>query len=339
MRKKAFNGKAISKNEAAEIIHLTDKQQISDLIKITKAASDKQNGKRINFYYTGNYFPALSVTGSSCALKCKHCETQLLQQLPAAPTPQKLVEICEKISQAGAKGVLITGGCQLNGKVPIGRFLDAISEVKKKTNLVVIGHTGFLETEEAQELVDAGLDGAAVDVVGLSETTKSVYGVEFNPEDYGKTLIALEKAKMPLISPHVCVGLNFGSLKHELESLNIITRIKPTTVVITALMPLRGTPMEKIRVAPLNVAKIMIVTKLMFPNIPITLGCARSKGPDREQIEKLAIRIGITNIAVPSESTIKEAESLGLAIAGYGACCAVPPSASLKLENWRNNNT
>ncbi len=124
----------------------------------------------------------------------------------------------------------------------------------------------------------------------------------------------LETAKMPIISPHVCVGLNFGSLKHELDSLSIIAKIKPTTVVITAILPLRGTPMEKVRVAAFDVAKVVIAAKLMFPNIPITLGCARSKGPDREHIEKLAIHAGVTNVAVPSESAIKEAESIGLKI-------------------------
>lgn len=339
LREKAFNAKAISKVEAAEILNLTNKRQITDLFKVTRALSHRQNGKIVNFYFTGSFFPALSVTGSECALRCKHCQTQLLQKLPAAKTPQKLVEICEKLSQRGAKGVLITGGCQLNGAVPISRFLGAVSEVKKKTGLMVIAHTGILDTKEARELVNAGLDGAAVDVVSSPQTTKSVYGTEFNAEDYGKTLRALETAKMHIVSPHVCVGLNFGKLTHESDSLHLITKIKPTTVVITALMPLKGTPMERVRVAPIDVAKVIIAAILMFPNIPITLGCARSKGPDREQIEKFAIQAGVTNIAIPSESAIQEAESFGLTIAGYGACCAVPPTASFKLKNWRHANT
>ena len=333
LKDKAFSGIAISIGEAAELLDLRDERQIMDLMAITRAVSDLQMGRKINFYYTSHYFPAISVTGSECALRCKHCETKLLQNLTAASSPQKLVEICEKLANKGAKGVLVTGGCLSNGKVPVSRFLDSIALVKKKTNLIVIAHTGILDFEEAKNLVSAGLDGAAVDVVGLPETTKAVYGIEIKPEDYVGTLEALEKAEMPIISPHVCVGLNFGNLKHELASLKIISGVKPTTVVITALMPLRGTPMEKVHVNAFDVVKIVSVARLMFPNVPITLGCARSKGADRALIEKLAIQAGITNIATPSNFALKHAESLGLTTECYAACCAVPPASSLKLTS------
>jgi len=333
LKDKASNDIAISIGEAAELLELRDEQQIIDLMAITRAVSDLQMGRKINFYYTSHYFPAISVTGSECALRCKHCETKLLQNLTAASSSQKLVEICEKLANKGAKGVLVTGGCLSNGKVPVSRFLDSIALVKKKTNLIVIAHTGILNFEEAKKLVAAGLDGAAVDVVGLPQTTKAVYGIEIKPEDYAGTLRALEKAQMPIISPHVCVGLNFGNMEHELESLKIISGIKPTTVVITALMPLRGTPMEKAQVKPFDVVKVVAVARLMFPNVPITLGCARSKGAGRSLIEKLAIQAGITNVATPSDFAIKQAKSIGLTTACYAACCAVPPTPSLKLAS------
>lgn len=332
---KADTQQSISLTEATEILKLIDEKQILSLMGITRAAAENQKGKKINFYYTSRFFPAISVTGSECALRCKHCETKLLQNLPSATTKQRLVEKCIRMAEQGARGVLLTGGCSRYGKVPIVRFLDAISEIKKKTSLVVIAHTGILNLEEAKKLVAAKLDGAAVDVVGMVETAKNVYGVEIAPQDYLATLKALENAKMPIISPHVCVGLNFGSLKHELVSLRLIQQIKPATVVITALMPLRGTPMEKVKVAVFDVIKVIVVAKLMFPHTTVTLGCARAKGSDRLLIEKLAIQAGIDSMAVPSEATVRVAESLGLEPQGYAACCGVPPLESLKLPSWR----
>ncbi|MGA2682506.1 MAG: radical SAM protein [Candidatus Bathyarchaeia archaeon] len=333
LREKGFENKAISIHEAKELLELKDATQILSLSATTRALSDKQMGRKINFYYTSRYFPALSVTGSECALRCKHCQTKLLQNLTAAPSPTKLVEICEKLAKKGAKGVLITGGCLPSGKVPLGNFLDAISSVKKKTNLIVIAHTGIVDFQEAEKLASTGLDGAAVDVVGSPETTKAVYGIEIKPKTYTRTLKALEKAKIPIISPHVCVGLNFGNLKHELTSLEIISGIKPTTVVITALMPLRGTPLEKVTVNPYDVAKVVSVSRLMFPNVPITLGCARSKGADRALIEKLAIQAGVTSIATPSDFALKQSESIGLTTESYAVCCAVPPASYLRLTS------
>ena len=331
LRDKACSGIPISLKQAADLFRLEGEQQIRVLLSIAREASYLQMGPKINFYYSSHYFPALSLTGSECALRCKHCETRLLQNLNAALSPEKLVSICGKIASKGAKGVLITGGCTCNGKVALSQFLDAIASVKKNTNLIVITHTGILDFEEAEKLVAAKIDGAAVDVVGSPEITKAVYGIAITPEDYAGTLAALEKAGMPIISPHVCVGLNFGNLSHELASLNLISGIKPTAVVITALMPLRGTPMERIHVKAFDVVKVVAVARLMFPNIPITLGCARSKGDDRTLIERLAIQAGVTNIAIPSDLTLDYAKTLGLKAESYAACCAVPPSPSLRL--------
>jgi lipoyl synthase len=337
LKDKADKGIAISIGEAQKILELDEEKHIIDLMALTRTVSDLQMGRKINFYYTSRYFPAISITGSECALRCKHCETKLLQNLASAKSSQRLLEICQQLAKKGAKGVLITGGCSSNGKIPVNRFLDAISLVKKRTNLIVVAHTGILDFEEAKNLVAAGLDGAAVDIVGLPQTTKAVYGIEIKPTDYEGTLKALEKAKMPIISPHVCVGLNFGKMEHELASLKIISTIKPTTVVITALMPLRGTPMEKAKVTPFDVVKVVAVARLIFPNVPITLGCARSKGADRALIEKLAIQTGVTNIATPSDLAVKYAEAIGLSTASYAACCAVPPASSLKLTSKEEN--
>lgn len=335
LQEKTLKGMAISMDEAAEIFQLNDERQISKLLTIARTVSDRRMGKRINFYYTSHYFPAVSVTGTECALNCKHCRKKLLEGLLPATTPKRFVETCEKLANLGAKGVLITGGCLVNGKVPVSKFLDAITEVNRKTSLILIAHTGLINFDEAKKLVGAGLDGAAVDVVGSTGTTKAVYGIEIEPKDYTYTLKGLENANIRIISPHVCVGLHFGELKHELESLRIISEVKPTTIVITALMPLRGTPMENVRTSPIDVAKVIATAKLMFPDVPITLGCARSKGVDRELIDKLAIHAGVTNIAIPTETAIKEAQSLGMKIEWYSACCAVPPLSSLKMHLCR----
>ena len=331
LERKAFIGEPISFDEAKRFFRLNDEQALESLFNVARNVANKHHGKHINFYYTSKYFPSVSITGIYCALNCKHCQRKLLKGLIPATTPKRFVKICEMLASLGAKGVLISGGYLMNGKLPIDKFSDAIAEVKKKTSLILIAHTGLLDFNEAKKLVDAGLDGAAVDIVGSSQTTKAIYGIEIKPKKYAYTLKALERAKAPIISPHVCVGLHFGELKSELESLRIISRVKPTTIVIIALMPLRGTPMENVKPSPTDVAKVIAIAKLMFPDVPITLGCARSKGTDRELIDELAIRAGITNIAIPTKRAIEAALSLKMEIQCYSACCAVPPLPSLRI--------
>jgi len=324
-------GEPISFDEAKRLFQLNDEQTLESLFNVTRNVADKHHGKRINFYYTSKYFPSVSITGTRCALNCKHCQKKLLKGLIPAVTPKRFVKICERLASLGAKGALISGGYSMNGKLPIDKFLDAIAEVKEKTSLILIAHTGLLDFDEAKKLVDAGLDGAAVDIVGSSRTTKAIYGIEINPENYAYTLENLEKAKTPIISPHVCVGLHFGELRSELESLRIISRVKPTTIVIIALMPLRGTPLENVKPSATDVAKVIAIAKLMFPDVPVSLGCARSKGTDRELIDELAIQAGVTNIAIPTKRAIETALSLKMEIQCYSACCAVPPLSTLRI--------
>lgn len=86
--------------------------------------------------------------------------------------------------------------------------------------------------------------------------------------------------------------------------------IKPTTLVFIVLTPLLDTPMENVRVSLMDVAKVITIAKLMFPNVPLTLGCIRAKGTERGLIEKMAIQAGITNVAVPSGTQLKKQNHL-----------------------------
>jgi uncharacterized radical SAM superfamily protein len=280
---------------------------------------------RINFYFTSNSFPAVSLTGASCALSCKHCMRKLIERLPAAEEPKKLVDLCMSFHETGARGVLFTGGCDVGGKVPLYSFLDAFREIKEKTGMLLIAHTGVLDYYEAKSLKEAGLDGVCVDVVGSAETTREIYGIELYPEDYRKTLKALERAKIDNISPHVCVGLHNGRMHHEMAALEIISAIKPTTIVIIGLTNLVGTPMADVRIRPEDFLHVLSAARERFPKTYLAVGCAHGKGVVRSEIDRLAVRAGVDAIALPTHAAYREAAALNLKVTEFGACCCLPP--------------
>jgi len=304
---------------------------LTDLIDMSRVLSHKNFGRGINFYYTSVYFPAVSITGSSCALNCKHCRGILIKRLIDTKTPKELIRACMEFHKEGSRGVLITGGCTNEGKVPLNNFLDAIREIKDKTDLILFAHTGIVNYEDAKGLKYSGIDGVCVDIVGSEDTTREIYGIELYPEDYIKTLRAFERAGMGNISPHICVGLHYGKPRHELNALDIISYIKPSNVVIIGLTNLDGTPMRDIRINPEDLIRILCLARFKFKDSYVSLGCARGKGYIREEIDKLAIRAGVNNIAIPTSSAYKEANKLNLKIREFGACCAVLPS-QLQLE-------
>ncbi len=300
---------------------------LEDLFDKARRIKENLTGKSVNFYFTGESFPAISVTGDACALDCKHCGRNMLKGVHHVRKGDDIVEMAKAFEKKGAIGCLLTGGCRPDGSVPIDEFLDAIETIKRETSLFLLAHTGIIDAHAARRLSNAGLDGVSLDIVGNAEVAKRVYGIGITPEKYRESLINLEK-RFDVVSPHVCVGLDFGKLSHELEALEIVSSIRPTTIEIIALMPLKETPMENSKPSPMDVAKIIAIAQLSFPETPIILGCAHSRGTDRATIEELALRAGVSGIALPTPKTEVLALKMGYGTRKIETCCAVPYSAS-----------
>ncbi len=290
---------------------------------------------KIKFYapsfahYKTNYFeskpiefPTISITGSSCALKCKHCGGRFLNTMISAPTPNELTAVCIDLKERGCQGILISGGCLPDGSIPLGKFAEAIARVKQNTKLTVIVHTGIIDYPTAEALSASGVDAALIDVIGSDETIREIYNLNVKADDYGHSLSALTNAGVPII-PHVLVGLHYGRIKGELQALRMISEHSPSAVIVIALMPTQGTAMEKVNPpTPDDIARVMVTARVMMPDTPVALGCMRPKGQHRIKTDMLAVESGVNAIAFPSEEAIRLAESLGLDISFSSMCCS-----------------
>jgi hypothetical protein len=280
------------------------------------------------YYKTSRYcssptnFPTISVTGKGCALKCKHCGGKVLETMYSATTPEKLFELCSRLKKEGAFGCLISGGCLPNGSVPLENFIDAIGKIKKDLGLTIFVHTGVINFSTAKRLKEAGVDAALIDIIGSDETINKIYNLKITTEDYENSLKALSEAGIAFV-PHVIVGLHYGMLKGELHALEVISKYKPSAVVIIAFMPIRGTEMEKIEPPkPIDIAKVIATARRIFTKKPIVLGCMRPKGKHRMETDILAIKAGVDAIAFPTEEAIKFAEKIGYEEVFSSFCCS-----------------
>jgi uncharacterized radical SAM superfamily protein len=295
----------------------------------------KNFGRQIRFYapsfmyYKTSYFcsspiefPTISVTGKGCSLNCRHCGGIVLNTMHPATTPEILFKVCNQLKREGASGCLISGGCLPDGFVPLARFIDVIGRIKRELGLTVFVHTGVIDFKTALSLKKAGVDAALIDIVGSDETIREIYNLNVNVEDYANSLKALTDAGIPFV-PHVIVGLHYGKLKGELHALEIISKTQPSALVIIAFMPIRGTEMEETEPPrPLDVAKVMMAARLMFPETPLVLGCMRPKNKSGATTEMLAIQAGVNGIAFPKEETVKFAQSEGYIATFSSFCCA-----------------
>ena len=278
-------------------------------------------------YYKNKYFssphatfPSISITGTSCSLKCKHCNGKVLDTMIPALTPDCLVDLCAELKDNGALGCLISGGCLTDGSVPLERFVDAITLIKKELGLTVVVHTGVIDFSIAKQLKVAGVDAALIDVIGSDETIRDVYCLDVTIADYEKSLKVFHDLRVPFV-PHVLVGLHYGKLKGELEALKMIAKYSPSAIIAIAFMPIRGTPMGDIN-PPEDIARVLASARLLMPNIPLALGCMRPKGDHRRRTDMLAVKAGIDAIAFPVEEAIQLADSMNIETFFSTLCCS-----------------
>ncbi|MHA1594491.1 MAG: hypothetical protein ACTSXJ_02870 [Candidatus Baldrarchaeia archaeon] len=311
----------ISIKDAKKILSAPD-QELKALMEHARKVAEDIHGPNITFYVPGNSFPAISITGTKCWLLCKHCVGHYLKGMIPATTPDEFRELCVRLWKRGAKGCLISGGYTRFGALPIESFFEAIKYVKKNTKLLLNVHPGFLSRNSIMRLVQCGIDAASIDVVGSEETTKQVYGISKDPQSYDKLLCEFKTAGVPILAPHVCIGLHFGKLLGELHALSIIRNHEPSVLVFIIFTPTRGTPMEAC--SPPNikdVIRLIVAARLMMPGVPISLGCMRPKGTYRRVLDEVCMRAGVNRIVIPSGVALDVARDLGYEVLSKDLCC------------------
>lgn len=266
-------------------------------------------GRNIHFF--NEPFTPISMTGTRCALKCKHCNSHYLRHMLDG-SDNKLFSHALDLANNGANGILLSGGSACDGSVPTYEKADNILKLKKETKLKISAHTGIVNRMQAQVL-SGYLDMALIDVLGDDETIHEILGINASVSDYEKSMIDLSLAGIPM-APHIIVGLHNGKLKGESKALEMVKKIKPTVVVIVVFIPTQDTAMENILPPEIeDVVKVITASREMF-DTPVSLSCVRPGGRYRSMLDEYAILSGIDRIAVPSRNAYYICRELGLNI-------------------------
>lgn len=313
-------------------------RDLEEKLKQARERSWVRFGRKITFYLPGMFayngmsgrYPAVSITGGDCALRCDHCQGKLLETMIPAPGPEQLLDVCHRLKRKGDVGVLLSGGCDEEGRLPWNAFIPVVSRIKKETGLFISIHCGLLNHKTAVQLKQAGVDQALLDVIGDDETYRDVYHVPFGVARIVSTMKILGRAGIPAV-PHVVCGLNYGEIKGEMRALEMIAPFAPGQVVLVSLMGIPGAKMAKLEgPGPEEIAEIIAEARMRMPDSILSLGCARQRGNSR--IEILAIDAGVNRMVIPSDEALKRAKHYGLEIRYQRTCCSV--SADFSSTEW-----
>ena len=268
-------------------------------------------------------FPSISVTGKGCALSCEHCNAELLDPMIPATTPDALWRVLNDIKEKGGSGCLISGGATPKGDTPLMNFIPTIKRGKEDLDLDIVVHTGVVYPETAKALGDAGIDGAMFDIIGSDKTLRQIYHMDESVDIFDESMSHLEDFGVPYM-PHIIAGLHYGELIGEEAAIKMIAKHEPNSVVVVAFMPLERTPMHDVTPAsPMDIARVILATRLAIPEKPLILGCARPLGAHRRETDKLAIDAGVNGIAYPSDEGYEYAEEKGFKLSFADQCCSL----------------
>ncbi len=269
-------------------------------------------------------FIPISLTGTACALNCDHCRTTLLKGMADLPhSGGSLFGLCTRLKECGARGVLISGGSDSQGRVPLLQHIPDLVRVRQELGLLVRVHPGLPDEETCAALQVVDVDGAMVDIIGHADTIRDVYHLDATPEDYEVVLERLEHHNVPMI-PHIVLGLHYGRMLGEWHALEMIARHPPKVLVLVILMPLSETRMAATLPPSLEeIGGFFQTARQTLPATPVMLGCARPLGPIKAEIDRRAIDAGLNGIAYPAEGTVAYAIASGFAPSFIDGCCGV----------------
>ena len=277
-----------------------------------------------NLPYQKDRFAAVSVTGNHCDLRCGHCKGRLLESMIPAENSETFLQAAERLRANGAHGILVSGGADQNGEVPLKKFIPSIKVLKERdTQFKVIAHTGLIQRETAKGLKEAGVDQILIDVIGDDETIREVYHLNKRVNDYEETLWMLKELGHRL-APHIIIGHHFGEIRGEWKALEMVTRVGVETIVLVIFKVLLPAGKNNFKVPrPEETSRISAIARILNPRIPIRMGCIRPAHPWKAEMEKGFILSGVNTIAYPLQGSIEYAKEIGFKTKFVEMCCSL----------------
>lgn len=269
-------------------------------------------------------WPAVSVTGGDCKLQCDHCKAKVLEPMLAARTADDLWRVVNEQIDAGARGMLLTGGSNHRDEVEYGPFYPTIRRIKDAhPDFRIAVHTALVDRDTARRMEDSGLDVAMLDIIGAQDTIQQVYHLKRPVADFEASLAYLNETSMKVV-PHIVLGLHYGHLLGEWNALEIVARNRPDALVLVVIMPFYAPP-QRPYVVPgsTEVGRFFMDAREALPDVPLLLGCARPAGRVKQEIDSYAVLAGLNGIAHPADGMVELAARLGREVRVTPACCSI----------------
>ena len=230
---------------------------------------------------------------------------------------KSLEEVLSK-GKGNENSYLVSGGSDQDGKVPLVKRQIELAELSRRGKLNL--HTGLVTEEEALCLSEFA-SVVSFDFVGDNKVISKVYGLNATVSDYLAAYRNLVKY-VPVV-PHICIGLDSGKIESEYEVLAILQHETVRAISMIIFRPTANTAFS--HCSPPNteeVARFIATARLLYPRVPLYLGCMRPGGRYRDLVDSYAVEAGVNKIVLPAPLARKKALDKGLRIEISEECCS-----------------
>jgi uncharacterized radical SAM superfamily protein len=266
---------------------------------------------KVKFVYPNKTVP-ISLTGEVCALNCPHCKGHYLRQMQDVSDP------LGKIPK-DAESYLISGGCDLEGAVPLKENLELLRGLSDSHRVIV--HTGLIKEEDVS-LISRFVYAASFNLVGDDSTIREVYNLDKTTDDFMESYKFLSERVNTY--PHITIGLHHGKIKGEYKALDMLSQLNTKSVVFNVFIPTKGTDYENLKPPKLeDVKEVIGYAKRNMSAAELYLGCMRPGGLYRDELDSFCLKAEFERIVMPSHKIKQEARSNGYEITESQECCIV----------------
>ena len=274
------------------------------------------SSRKIGVFQVRKKFAVVSITGSYCYLRCKHCNARYLSSMIPS-SPKLLRKTIDKLYTQGVRGILLSGGFNKDGYLPIGESINDL-EYAKKLGFVINAHLGFIDKKDL--LYDIK---ELIDVVDFEFTLSRNYiantrGKKFSPETYKSTIENMVDAGLNVV-PHLFLWHPWSSLDLLIEEINFIKNLGINTINTLVYIPSFSTYLDKERLLPLITSRIKWLRHEFEGNI--YMGCMRPHILKKELDSFIVEKRLVERIANPHPLVIKKFHN---DIELFDACCSIP---------------
>ncbi len=275
---------------------------------------------RIKAFIPGFKYVSVSITGTQCSLMCDYCKGYYLRGMKQVTTPKQLYDLAKHLYKRGGGGILISGGFNQEGYLPVEPYIPVIKEIKNSFNMLVSIHTGLIDKSLAMKLRDAKVDVVDYELVVDRYVIRDVMHLSGKDgEDFLKTYEMLRTYGPPHIIPHILIGANSGNIAKEFEAVEISAEASPEIVVFLIVKPTEGVVTYPVRIpSDEDVVKLIRYARQRFRG-EISLGCMRPLTM-KYTLDSELCRLGIIDRVVNPLKNLIDKFKLDV----IQSCCSIP---------------